>query len=91
MDKINSKRLGLALGITGSLLYFGCALIMLLLGHDATVKFFNTMLHGFDVASIIRMEISPLEVCFGVVQTFILGWLIGASIAFIYNITLKTK
>jgi hypothetical protein len=91
MNHINIRKFGLAFGITGALLYFGCALVMLILGHDSTVKFFNTLLHGVDVSTIIRMNISPAESLFGIVQTFILGWLIGACIAGIYNVTLKSK
>jgi hypothetical protein len=89
MGHINIKKFGFAFGITGALLYFGCALLMLLLGHDSTVKFFNTLLHGLDVSSIIRMNISAIEVLLGLIQTFILSWLIGACIAAIYNISFK--
>ena len=85
MNHINIRKFGLAFGITGALLYFGCALVMLILGHDSTVKFFNTLLHGLDVSSIIRMNISLVEELLGLVQTFILSWLIGACIAGIYN------
>lgn len=91
MDHINIRKFGLAFGITGALLYFGCAVVMLLLGHDSTVKFFNTLLHGIDVSSIIRMDIALVEVLLGLVQTFILSWLIGACIAGIYNATIKSK
>jgi hypothetical protein len=89
MNKINTKRFGLACGFTGGLLYFSCALIMLVLGHDATVKFFNTLLHGLDVSAIIKMNISLAEMLLGFVLTFILSWLIGACIALIYNVSLK--
>jgi hypothetical protein len=91
MNHISIRNFGLAFGITGALLYFGCALVMLILGHDSTVNFFNTLLHGLDVSSIIRMNISPAEEVLGLVQTFILSWLIGACIAVIYNATLKSK
>ena len=91
MNHINIRKFGLAFGITGALLYFGCALVMLILGHDSTVKFFNTLLHGLDVSSIIRMDVAPVEVLLGLVQTFILSWLIGSCIAGIYNATLKSK
>ena len=87
MNHINIKKFGLAFGVTGALLYFGCALVMFVLGHDSTVKFFSTLLHGLDVSSIIRMDISPVEELFGLVQTFILSWLIGACIAAIYNVS----
>ena len=91
MNHISIRKLGLAFGITGALLYFGCTLTMLILGHDSTVKFFNTLLHGLDVSSIIRMNISSGEVLIGLIQTFILGWLIGACIAGIYNISFNKK
>lgn len=91
MDKINIKRFGLAFGFTGSLMYFGCALIMLILGHDGTVKFFNILIHGADVSSIIKMNMSLVEALIGIVQTFILCWFTGASIAVIYNVTFKQK
>lgn len=91
MNHINIKKFGLAFGITGALLYFGCAIVMLILGHDSTVKFFNTLLHGLDVSSIIRMDVAPIEVLLGLVQTFILSWLIGACIAAVYNSTFTSK
>ena len=91
MNHISIRKFGLAFGITGTLLYFGCAFVMLISGHDSTVKFFNTLLHGLDVSSIIRMDISPVEELLGLVQTFILSWLIGACIAGIYNISFNKK
>ena len=91
MNHINIRKLGSAFGITGALLYFGCTLTMLILGHDSTVNLFNTLLHGLDVSSIIRMNISFVEVLTGLVQTFILCWLIGACIAGIYNISFNKK
>jgi hypothetical protein len=33
------------------------------------------------------MSVPPLQAFFGLVQTFILGWLLGALIAAIYNIS----
>ena len=91
MNHISIRKMGLAFGITGALLYFGCAVVMRILGHDSTVKFFNTLLHGLDVSSIIRLDISFGEVLMGLVQTFILSWLIGACIAGIYNVSFKKK
>ena len=83
--------MGFAFGTTGALLYLGCALLMLSMGHDGTVTYFNTLLHGIDISSIIRMKISLVEAVLGLVQTFILCWIIGACIAGIYNATLKSK
>lgn len=91
MNRINIKKYGLAFGLTGALLYFGCVIVMLLLGHDSTVLFFNSLLHGIDVSSIIRMNISPVEALIGLVETFILGWLVGACVAAIYNVSFKNS
>ncbi len=89
MQKLNVKKLGLATGLTGALLYLGCMILMITVGHDGTVKFFNNLLHGLDVSSVIRMDIPLWEAGIGLVETFILGWLIGACIALIYNATSK--
>jgi hypothetical protein len=89
MNYISIKKLGFAFGATAALLYFGCALVMFILGHDSTVKLFNNLLHGIDVSSIIRMNISPVEEVLGIAQTFSLGWLTGACVAGIYNVSFK--
>jgi hypothetical protein len=91
MNHINVKKLGLAFGLTGALLYLGCMLVMITVGHDGTVTFFNNMLHGLDVSSIVRMNVPLWEAGIGIVETFIISWLIGACIAGFYNVTLKNK
>lgn len=84
--RINVKKLGLAFGLTAVLLYTGCIILMATVGHDATVNFFNNIFHGVDVATIIRMDVPLWEAAFGLVQTFILFWLVGASLGAIYNL-----
>ena len=84
---INIKKLGLAFGLTGALLYLGCMLVMATVGYDNSIKFFNSLLHGLDVSSIVRKSVPIWEAIVGIVETFILGWLVGACIAGIYNVT----
>lgn len=91
MEKLSIKRLGLAVGSSGAILYVGCILLMITVGQEGTVKFFNSLLHGLDTSSIIRMNVPIWEAILGIVQTFILGWLIGALIASIYNFGLNPK
>jgi len=85
MNHIKIRKFGLAFGVTGVLLYFGCILLMLTVGRDGTIQFFNSLFHGLDVAPISRMNVPIQEVIMGIVQTFVLGWLIGACIAGVYN------
>ena len=91
MNRIDVKKFGLSFGLTGALLYFGCILVMATVGRDGTVAFFNSLLHGLDVSSILRIEIPLWEAGIGIIETFIFGWLVGASIAAFYNASLKEK
>lgn len=86
MKKLNVKKLGMAFGTTAAILYLGCVLLMLTVGQEGTVVFFNTLLHGLDTTSVIRMDIPWWEALIGIVQTFILGWLVGSLLAAIYNV-----
>jgi len=83
---INVRRIGLSFGLTGVLLYLGCMVAMVTAGRDTTVKFFNSLLHGLDVSSIVRMHVSAPEACLGLAEVFILGWLTGACVAGLYNV-----
>jgi hypothetical protein len=87
--KLNVKKLGFATGLTGALLYLGCMVVMFTVGQDGTVKFFNSLLHGLDITSVVRMDVPLWEAGIGIIQTFILGWLIGACIASFYNWQIK--
>lgn len=90
MNSINIKKFGLACGITGAISYVGCILLMATVGYKGTVGFFNSLFHGLDVSSIIRMNIPLWEAMIGIVEIFILSWLLGACIAAIYNVSLRS-
>jgi hypothetical protein len=89
MMTLNYKRLGLAFGLTGTVLYLGCMILMVILGKSGTVQFFNSILHGLDVESIILMKVDFGPALIGLVCTFIIGWIIGALVASFYNSTIK--
>lgn len=91
MSAINTKRFGFAFGSTFALLYLGCVFVMATVGSEVTIRFFNSLLHGLDVTSIIRMNMPIGEMIIGIIEIFILGWLTGATIASIYNCTCRTK
>lgn len=91
MKTLNIKKMGMAVGTTGAVLYIGCIILMVSVGREGTIFFFNSLLHGLDVEPIIRMNVPPLDAFLGIVQTFILGWLVGALAAAIYNIGLEEE
>lgn len=89
MNKINVKKLGFAFGFTGALVYAGCMIVLATVSKSTGIAFFNSLLHGLDTTNVIRMEVPLLEAFFGIIQTFILSWLIGACIGGFYNVQIK--
>jgi len=89
MNPIDVKRFGLAVGTTLALLYLGCVFVMATASEAVTILFFNSLLHGIDVTGIIRTDMPLWEALMGLVETFVLGWLTGAAVAAIYNVSLK--
>jgi hypothetical protein len=87
METLNVKRLGFALGTSLALIYLGCILVMMTVPREAAVRFFNSLTHLVDLSLIIRWEMAWWEMAVGVLQVFILGWLLGAMIASFYNIS----
>lgn len=85
MQHLNVQRFSLAVGVASAFLYVSCVAAMAVLGKDATISFFNSLLHGLDVRLIIRMDVPLRQAVMGVIETFILGWLFGAVIALVYN------
>ncbi len=85
MGVINVKRFGFAVGLTFSLLHLGCVSVLLFTSKETAIAFFNSLLHGLDVTSILRTDMSAQKMTYGFVQIFVIGWLTGASIASIYN------
>jgi hypothetical protein len=89
MNRINVKKFGFALGLTGALLYAGCMVVLATAGQEGSITFFNSLLHGLDTTSIIRINVPIWEALIGIVQTFLIAWLTGALIAVLYNAQLK--
>lgn len=85
MQTINSNKLGIALGLTGVILYLACMCLMLIAGKDGTIWFFNSILHGLDVSSVSRMNVLFSQSLAGIILTFGLGWVSGFLIGTFYN------
>lgn len=86
MNTLSIRRFGLAVGATCALLQLGCVLVMGALPKEAAIRFFNSLTHGVDWTPIVRWNIPAWESAVGVVELFILGWLVGAVAAAFYNL-----
>lgn len=82
---LSMARLGFGMGLTGVIFYLGCILTMATVSRETAVVFFNSLLHGLDVAPILREEVPFGEVMLGIISTFVLGWFAGALVAGFYN------
>lgn len=85
MNNINVKKMGLAVGLTGVSFYAGCVILMAIAGSGASINFFSSLFHGINVLPAIRNHVPLWKEGLGIVQTFILFWLIGACTAGFYN------
>jgi hypothetical protein len=86
LGRLSPRRFTFACGATGVLFYLGCILTMITVPREKALVFFNSLLHGIDVAPILRQSVSLAEVCLGLIGTFVLCWFAGAFIAMFYNL-----
>ena len=56
MNRIHVTRFGFAVGASLAILYVGCVFVMASVPQDAAVRFFNSLLHGLDVRTIMRWD-----------------------------------
>jgi hypothetical protein len=89
MHIIDVKRAGFALGSACAVFYLGCVFVMLTVPQEAVVRFFNSIMHGWNVEPIMRWDMPWWEAGIGVLEIFILGWILGALIAVLYNLGAK--
>jgi len=87
MNSVSVERAGFAFGAACGLLYLGCVFVMLAAPKDAVVRFFNSILHGWNVEPIMRWDMPWWEAAIGVVEFTILGGLFGALVAALYNVS----
>ncbi len=87
MNSLSIRRLGLALGSVCGVFYLGCVFVMLTAPKDAVVRFFNSIMHGWNVEPLMRWDMPWWEAVLGTIEITILGWLFGALVAVVYNIS----
>lgn len=87
MNTLSIRRFGFALGSACALTYLACACVMSNVSREATIRFFNRILHGLDVTPILTSTMTLGGVITGVIEVFVLGWLFGAILACFYNIS----
>jgi len=86
MERLSITRLGFALASLFAVLYGVSMLIVMTGPRDTVIAFFNSILHGIDVTSIMRWEMPWWEMVVGILEVFIIGWLCGAALASFYNL-----
>jgi len=91
INTISEKRLGLAVGSTFALMYIACVIIVMAVGREGVIFMFNTLFHGIDATSLIRTTMPLSSMAIGLIEIFILGWLVGATIASVYNLSSRWK
>jgi hypothetical protein len=86
MATLNIVRVGLAAGVTSALLYVGCMITMRLLPEETTIRFFNSLLHGMDVTSVLQREVALGNAVIGIGSWFVICFVLGVLFAAMYNL-----
>lgn len=86
MDKLSILSVGIALGVTLTLMSMLCALAFAI-WPDATLDFFSAFMHGLDLSAVrSTAPMSPGRVLYGVLGLGIVGLVAGVIYASIYNV-----
>ncbi|QEG01506.1 hypothetical protein Mal15_55830 [Stieleria maiorica] len=85
MNKLSIARFGFAVAVACAVSYLGCVFVMMTVPQEVAIRFFNSLMHGVDVTTIMRWDMPLWETVLGVIEIFVLGWLFGALIAGCYN------
>ena len=87
MHELSIIRFAFSVAVAVATVYISCVVLMMTTPEEQVTAFFNSLLHGLDVEPIMQWEMAWWEMGIGVIQVFILGWLFGALIASVYNVT----
>ena len=85
MDAINPQRAGLATAITATGLYAACAIVLFSVPRSVATAMYNGFFHGMDVSGLVRPGIAWGPTLLGITGFFVVGWLLGAGFAVVYN------
>ncbi|MEK6926234.1 MAG: DUF5676 family membrane protein [Nanoarchaeota archaeon] len=84
VDKLNTRRVANSLGVVFAGVSLLCAIFVLVLSGTA-MSFFNNIFHGIDITQIAKTSVSFGSIIIGLVEAFVLGWIIGWLFAVVYN------
>jgi hypothetical protein len=91
MRTLSVTRFSLASGTTGAVLYLFCMTVTMTAPRAFVIDFFNSVLHGPGVTSIMRWETPWWEMVVGVLEVFVIGWLCEVILATVYNAGLRPR
>ena len=91
MLSLSPRGFGFAFGAISAVFYAGCAFVMSTVPRDVAIRFFNSLTHGVDWGPIMRWDMPWTEALAGLLGVFILGWLTGAAVAALYNMSAGTS
>ena len=83
--EINTMKFAKATGLTGSIFYLACTLVMTFLPKGILIRLANLLFHGIDFENLLRMDIPISETLIGIVVSFFFWGLLGYILVRVYN------
>ena len=82
--KLNVNTIGLTTGIVAGIASIVCA-VLFWIAPAFTLNLFGSLTHGIDLSKIATTTLSFGRFLLGFIVSVILGYLVGALFAFVYN------
>ena len=86
-NKLDVKTTSLALGVTSGIVSIACFLILWV--WPSSLSLFGKMFHRIDMAKVATPSLTASDAVVGLVVAVVLGLLIGALYAKVYNLFVK--
>jgi len=83
-DKLSPRRVANTFGIVFTGVSLLCAIFVLIFPGTA-MSLFNNIFHGIDITQIAKTSVSFGSIIIGLIEAFVLGWIIGWLFAVVYN------
>ncbi len=88
-DKLNVKTTALALGATSGIVSIACFLILWI--WPSSLFLLGKIFHGIDLTKMAATNLSATDAILGLIVAVVIGLLVGALFAKVYNFFVKHK
>ena len=85
MEKLNPNVVALSLGLTTTILYIVCLVLVAITPVPIVINVVNALQHSIDISSLATKNITLVNLVIGIIGWFVIATVTGYIFAFLYN------